>query len=84
MADFAADVYVAIMLGIIVMAVFAYVTLHLSGSGVRVIGQAGMNALAKVRLRRGSRSLLLLLRSRRVRKDDGGRRRIDGADPVLV
>jgi hypothetical protein len=29
-ADFAADVYVAIMLGIIVMAVFAYVTLHLS------------------------------------------------------
>jgi multiple antibiotic resistance protein len=40
--------YVAIMLGILVVAAIAYVTLRLSGSVVRVIGQAGMNALAKV------------------------------------
>lgn len=40
--------YVAIMVGILVMAAIAYVTLRLSGSVVRVIGQAGMNALAKV------------------------------------
>ncbi|MEX0671078.1 MAG: MarC family NAAT transporter [Pirellulales bacterium] len=40
--------YVAVMLGIVAMAVIAYVTLRLSGSIVRVIGQVGMTALTKV------------------------------------
>ena len=40
--------YVAVMLGIVAMAVIAYTTLRLSGSIVRVIGQVGMNALTKV------------------------------------
>ena len=39
---------VAVMLGIVAMAVIAYTTLRLSGSIVRVIGQVGMNALTKV------------------------------------
>ena len=40
--------YVALILGIVVVAVIAYATLRLSGSIVRVIGQTGMNALTKV------------------------------------
>lgn len=40
--------YTAIILGIIVVAVIAYVTLRLAENVVRVIGQNGMNALSKV------------------------------------
>ncbi len=40
--------YVAIILGIIVVALLTYVTLHLSERVVRVIGANGMNALSKV------------------------------------
>lgn len=40
--------YVAIILGILVVAIITYVTLRLSESVVRVIGINGMNALSKV------------------------------------
>lgn len=40
--------YLAVMLGIVAVAMIAYATLRLSGSVVRVIGQTGMNALTKV------------------------------------
>ncbi|MBL9201652.1 MAG: MarC family NAAT transporter [Opitutaceae bacterium] len=40
--------YVAIILGILVVALISYVTLALSESVVRVIGANGMNALSKV------------------------------------
>lgn len=40
--------YVAITLGILIVAIIIYVTLRLSGKIVRVIGQTGMNALTKV------------------------------------
>jgi multiple antibiotic resistance protein len=39
--------YVAIILGIVVVAVISYVTLRLSGRMVRLIGANGMNALTK-------------------------------------
>jgi len=40
--------YIAIIIGILIVAVIIYVTLRLSGKIVRVIGQTGMNALTKV------------------------------------
>lgn len=40
--------YVAIAIGIVVVAAIAYVTLRASGSIVALIGQVGMNALTKV------------------------------------
>jgi multiple antibiotic resistance protein len=40
--------YVAIILGILVVAVLAYVTLRLSGRVVQVMGPNGMNALSRV------------------------------------
>lgn len=40
--------YVAIAIGIVAVAVIAYVTLRASGSIVALIGQVGMNALTKV------------------------------------
>ena len=40
--------YVAIILGILVVALLTYVTLRLSGRIVQVIGQNGMNALTRV------------------------------------
>ncbi len=40
--------YVAIIVGILVVAVISYITLHLSERVVRVIGANGMNALSKV------------------------------------
>jgi multiple antibiotic resistance protein len=40
--------YTAIAVGIVAVALIAYVTLRLSGSIVAVIGWAGMNALTKV------------------------------------
>ena len=40
--------YVAIILGIIIVAVITYVTLRLSGRVVLVIGVNGMNALSKL------------------------------------
>jgi len=40
--------YIAITLGILIVAVIVYTTLRLSGKIVRVIGQTGMNALTKV------------------------------------
>jgi multiple antibiotic resistance protein len=40
--------YVAIAVGIVVVAVIAYATLRVSGSIVAVIGRTGMNALTKV------------------------------------
>ncbi|QYM78627.1 MarC family NAAT transporter [Horticoccus luteus] len=40
--------YTAIILGILVVAVFTYVTLRLSGRIVQVIGQNGMNALTRI------------------------------------
>jgi multiple antibiotic resistance protein len=40
--------YVAIILGILVVAVIVYVTLNLSGQIVRIIGVNGMSALTKV------------------------------------
>ncbi|MEI6506159.1 MAG: MarC family NAAT transporter [Planctomycetota bacterium] len=40
--------YTAIAVGIVAVALIAYVTLRLSGSIVAVIGRAGMNALTKV------------------------------------
>lgn len=40
--------YLAIILGILTVAVLVYITLRLSGRVVRVIGQTGMNALTKI------------------------------------
>lgn len=40
--------YVAVALGIVIVAVFVYVTLRLSDRVVRIIGRNGMNALSKV------------------------------------
>lgn len=40
--------YVAIIIGILTVAVIIYVTLRLSSQIVRVIGQTGMNALTKI------------------------------------
>lgn len=40
--------YIAIIIGILTVAVIIYVTLRLSGKIVRVIGQTGMNALTKI------------------------------------
>ena len=40
--------YLAIILGILTVAVMVYITLRLSGRVVRVIGQTGMNALTKI------------------------------------
>jgi multiple antibiotic resistance protein len=40
--------YIAITLGILIVAVIIYVTLRLSGKIVRVIGRTGMNALTKI------------------------------------
>jgi multiple antibiotic resistance protein len=40
--------YVAIAIGIVAVAVIAYLTLRVSGSIVAVIGRTGMNALTKV------------------------------------
>jgi multiple antibiotic resistance protein len=40
--------YTAIAVGIVAVALIAYITLRLSGSIVAVIGRAGMNALTKV------------------------------------
>lgn len=40
--------YIAIIIGILIVAVISYVTLHLSDRVVRVIGVNGMNALSKV------------------------------------
>ncbi|MCF7688463.1 MAG: MarC family NAAT transporter [Cephaloticoccus sp.] len=40
--------YIAIIIGILIVAVIIYVTLRLSGKIVLVIGQTGMNALTKV------------------------------------
>ena len=40
--------YVAIILGILVVAVITYITLHLSERVVGVIGVNGMNALSKI------------------------------------
>lgn len=40
--------YVAIIVGIVLVAVISYITLHLSERVVRVIGANGMNALSKV------------------------------------
>lgn len=40
--------YIAIILGILLVAVMIYVTLRLSGKIVRVIGRTGMNALTKI------------------------------------
>ena len=40
--------YVAVALGIVIVALIAYGTLRLSGSIVAVIGRSGMNALTKV------------------------------------
>lgn len=40
--------YLAIILGILTVAVLVYITLRLSGRVVQVIGQTGMNALTKI------------------------------------
>ncbi|MBW7894347.1 MAG: MarC family NAAT transporter [Opitutaceae bacterium] len=40
--------YLAIILGILTVAVLVYITLRLSGRVVRVVGQTGMNALTKI------------------------------------
>jgi len=40
--------YVAIIVGIVIVAVITYITLHLSERVVRVIGVNGMNALSKI------------------------------------
>lgn len=40
--------YIAIIIGILIVAVIIYVTLRLSGKIVKIIGQSGMNALTKV------------------------------------
>lgn len=40
--------YIAIIIGILTVALMIYVTLRLSGKIVRVIGQTGMNALTKI------------------------------------
>jgi len=40
--------YIAIIIGILIVAIIIYVTLRLSGKIVLVIGQTGMNALTKV------------------------------------
>lgn len=40
--------YLAIIIGILTVALMIYVTLRLSGKIVRVIGQTGMNALTKI------------------------------------
>jgi multiple antibiotic resistance protein len=40
--------YIAIILGIVVVAIIAYVTLRLSNRVVRVVGPNGMNALSRV------------------------------------
>jgi multiple antibiotic resistance protein len=40
--------YIAIIIGILIVAIIIYATLRLSGKIVIVIGQGGMNALTKV------------------------------------